>query len=219
MFNPIAVYRCYHPELSQMGANCIITAAGSIRMRINLTAKIGAVVIGAAPLARSSASARTCILGAMARRPTPFLAIFLNLLAATAHGAPLNCEHSPKEFVLARVVTTHARINFIAGSERKPTCPSPKSTCKLKAFLVPGDEVLMNPAEGPYVCATFKAQNRIESTGFLPRQALQMVPPEQTSPQKWDGKWLRDSEAEIVIKSREDEVEVSGTATWGGQRS
>jgi hypothetical protein len=42
-----------------------------------------------------------------------------------------------------------------------------------------------------------------------------MVPPEQASAQKWDGKWLCDSEAEIVIKSREDEVEVSGTATWG----
>jgi hypothetical protein len=45
--------------------------------------------------------------------------------------------------------------------------------------------------------------------------ALQIMPPEQASIQKWDGTWRRDSEAEIVIKSRADEVTVSGSATWG----
>jgi hypothetical protein len=74
----------------------------------------------------------------------------------------------------------------------------------------------MNPGEGSYVCATFKAQNGVVTRGFLPREALQTVPLEPASAQKWDGKWLRDSEGEIVITSHGDEVEVSGTATWGG---
>jgi hypothetical protein len=74
----------------------------------------------------------------------------------------------------------------------------------------------MNRGEGAYVCATFKAQNGVVTRGFLLREALQVVPPEQTSAQKWDGKWLRDSEAQIVIESSGDEVKVSGTASWGG---
>jgi hypothetical protein len=148
---------------------------------------------------------------------TPLLATFMSLLVTTAQGAPVTCEDSLKEIVLARVISTQTRVNFIAGPDRrKPACPSPESTCKLKAFVVPGDEVLMNPGEGPFVCATFKSQNGVVTRGFLPRESLQTVQLEPTSAQKWEGKWLRDSEAEIVISSHEDEVEVSGTATWGG---
>jgi hypothetical protein len=49
----------------------------------------------------------------------------------------------------------------------------------------------------------------------LPRAALELVPSEPPSIQKWDGTWRRDSEAEIVLKSGGDEVTVSGNATWG----
>ena len=148
-------------------------------------------------------------------RPIPVFMLFLSL-AAAANTDPLNCEDSPGQVVLARVGTTQARLNFVAGPDKRtPTCPSLESTCKLKAFLVPGDEVLMNTMEGSYVCATFKAQSGIVTRGLLLRAALQIVPPEQVSAQKWDGKWRRDSETEIVIESRKDQVKVSGTAIWG----
>jgi hypothetical protein len=145
------------------------------------------------------------------------IGIFLALLVVSAHAAPLNCEELPNKVVLARVVTTQARVHFIGGpAKRTPTCPSLESICKLKAFLVPGDEVLVNETEEAYVCSSFKAQSGIATTGLLPRAALRIVPPTQASSQKWDGQWRRDAEAEIVITSHQDEVEVSGTATWGG---
>ena len=98
--------------------------------------------------------------------------IFLTLFSVAAHGALLSCDDASKQVVLARIVTTQARINFVAGSDkRKPACPSPESACKLKAFLVPGDQVLMNRGEGAYVCATFKAQNGVVTRGFLLREA------------------------------------------------
>jgi len=128
-------------------------------------------------------------------------------------------EDTPNQVALARVVTTQTRLHFIAGRDkRRPACPSLGSACKLKAFLVPGDEVLVNVTEqGPYVCATFKTQNGILTRGLLPRAALQVASPEQAPAQQWEGKWRRDSEAEILIKSHGDEVEISGTATWGGR--
>jgi hypothetical protein len=46
--------------------------------------------------------------------------------------------------------------------------------------------------------------------GWLPRAALEIVSSEHLSAHKWDGKWRRDSEAEIVIKSDSDAVTVSG---------
>jgi hypothetical protein len=154
--------------------------------------------------------------------PSISRATFLSLSVAAAHAAPLNCEDwnedTPNQVALARVVTTQTRLHFIAGRDkRRPACPSLGSACKLKAFLVPGDEVLVNVTEqGPYVCATFKTQNGILTRGLLPRATLQVASPEQAPAQQWEGKWRRDSEAEIVIKSRGDEVEISGTATWGG---
>jgi hypothetical protein len=57
----------------------------------------------------------------------------------------------------------------------------------------------MSESEGPYVCATFKSQTGVVTRGFLPRAAFQLMPAEQAAAQKWDGKWRRDSEAEIVL--------------------
>ena len=149
-------------------------------------------------------------------------ATFFSLFVGSVHGAPLNCEdwneHTPNQVAVARIATTQPRVHFIAGPDkRRPACPSLQSNCKLKAFLVPGDEVLVNVTEqGPYVCATFKGQNWIMTRGFLPRAALQVASPAQIPAQQWEGKWRRDSQAEIVTKSRDGAVEVSGTATWRG---
>jgi hypothetical protein len=145
------------------------------------------------------------------------------LFVGSVHGAPLNCEgwneHTPNQVAVARIATTQPRVHFIAGPDkRRPACPSLQSNCKLKAFLVPGDEVLVNVTEqGPYGCATFKGQNWIMTRGFLPRAALQVTSPAQIPAQQWEGKWRRDSQAEIVTKSRDGAVEVSGTATWRGR--
>jgi len=130
------------------------------------------------------------------------------------HGSAAECELD--NIALARVVTKQARLNFVAaGSEQAPTCPSAEATCRRSAYLVPGDEVLTGAADGSYVCALFKSQGRAETTGFLPRMALEMVPPGPAPAQQWDGIWRRDRDTQIVVKSHHDDVEVSGSAVWG----
>jgi hypothetical protein len=147
--------------------------------------------------------------------PTP--ALVISLFAVVGEAAPIDCKKTPEKPVLARVVTTQPRLNFAAGpGKQTPGCPSAESACQLKAFLVSRDEVLVSQTDGPYVCATYKAQNGIVTRGLLPSAALQIIPPEPASAQKWEGQWRRDSDAEILLKSHEDEVKVSGNATWGG---
>jgi hypothetical protein len=143
-------------------------------------------------------------------------AMVLACLAVAAHAGPAGCELN--KVALARIVAKDARLNFVAGrSERTPACPSAESACRLKAYVVPADEVLVDTADGPYVCALFKAQGGTETRGWLPRAALQIVPPEpEPAPaRQWDGKWQRDREAQIVIKSHQDDLAVSGNAMWG----
>ncbi len=139
------------------------------------------------------------------------------LLAFLAIAARADCVLPERNLALARVVTKEAKLYYVSGPRKgTPECPSAANACRLKAYLVPGDEVLTNATDDPYVCARFKTQSFNETIGLLPRASLQIVLPEQVSIQKWDGTWRRDAEAEIVIKSRGDEVTVSGNATWGG---
>jgi hypothetical protein len=141
-------------------------------------------------------------------------AMFFTCCAVAAHAGPVGCELN--KVALAHVVAKEARVNFIAGpSKRVSACPSAESACRLKAYVVPGDEVLVDATEGPYVCTFFKSQGGTETRGWLPRAAVQILPPEPAPARQWDGKWRRDREAQIVITSHRDDVEVSGRALWG----
>jgi len=86
---------------------------------------------------------------------------------------------------------------------------------RLPAKGKPGDEVLTGATDGPYVCALFKSQRGTETTGWLPRTALEVVSPQAAPARQWDGTWRRDRDARITIKSDDDEVSVSGDAVWG----
>jgi hypothetical protein len=141
-------------------------------------------------------------------------AIVLAWLAGAAHAGPAGCEL--KKVVPARVATKEPRLHFVAGAgERTHGCPSAASACQLQAYVVPGDEVLLDLTDAAYVCAFFKSQGGSETRGWLPRASLELVAPAPAPPRQWEGNWERDREAQIVIKSRGDEVEVSGRAMWG----
>jgi len=145
------------------------------------------------------------------------VAIFVACLAVFADAAGADCSLSEKNVALARVVTKEAKLYFVSGNRKQaPECPSDANACRLKAYLVPGDEILTNVTDDPYICARFKSQSFIGTIGYLPRAALEFVRSENQSIGSWDGTWRRDSEAENVLKSSGDEVTVSGNATWGG---
>ena len=145
------------------------------------------------------------------------VAVFLALTGISTGAVRADCALSEKNIALARVVSKEAKLYLISGPRKgAPECPSAASACRQKAYLVPGDEILTNETDDPYVCTRFKSQAFIETIGYLPRAALEIIPSEDRSVQKWDGTWRRDSEAEIVLKSGGAEVRVSGIATWGG---
>jgi hypothetical protein len=145
------------------------------------------------------------------------VAIFVGFLAISSDAAGADCVLSEKNVALARVVAKEARVYFVSGPRKgAPQCPSPANACKLRSYLVSGDEVLTNATDDSYVCARFKSKSLIERVAYLPHRALEIVPSQEPSIAMWDGTWRRDSEAEIVIKSHDNEIEVSGNATWGG---
>ena len=97
-------------------------------------------------------------------------------LVGAAHAGPAGCELN--KVAPARVVTKEPRLQFVAGGgERTPGCPSAASACRLRAYVMPGDEVLVDLTDGAYVCAFFKSQGGMETRGWLPRASLELVAP------------------------------------------
>src|SRR5262249_36395772 len=106
--------------------------------------------------------------------PTSSLsAMFITCLAVAAHAGPTDCELN--KVALARVVAKDARLHFIAGASKRG-CPSAERACRLRAYLVPADEILVDAGDGPYVCAFFKSPGVPETRAFLPRTVVQIAP-------------------------------------------
>ena len=143
------------------------------------------------------------------------VAVFLSLIADSSDAAHADCALPEKNIVLARVVFKEAKLYFISGTRKGAfECPSAANACRLKAYLVAEDEVLMKATDAAYVCVRYKSRDFIETLGYLPRAALETVSSEHLPIEKWNGTWRRDSEAGIILKSSGDEVTVSGNATW-----
>lgn len=145
--------------------------------------------------------------------------IVLAVAASAAHASAAACRaaglhDAGAKLALARVATAEPKLNFVAGPDgRTPRCPSADGSCKRKAFVLPGDDVLLVVADGPYVCAAYRALTGVETAGWLPRAALQIVPLKPAAIQQWAGTWRRDADAELVLKPLGALVKVSGDAS------
>jgi hypothetical protein len=118
---------------------------------------------------------------------------------------------------LMRVRPAHLRLYFInSPGKTLPDCPSGAQACRLKAFLVPGDLVLVQRTEESFVCATYRSQRGAVTEGWLPFAALEAVdvsvPPRVSA---WAGRWVRDEEARITLTPRADVIAIDGVATSG----
>lgn len=119
---------------------------------------------------------------------------------------------------LASIAATNdARTYFLRNASDAPGCPSADAACRLKAYLVPGDEVVVWSHDGEYACASFNGAKGRVTTGFLPTAALVFADSAARDLADWLGTWTR-VEAEIRIEAAgEDRVVVSGDATWGAE--
>lgn len=119
---------------------------------------------------------------------------------------------------LARVGGNVARLNFVSNPGETPktrSCPSASADCRRAAFLLPGDNVLVDEIEGGFACATFVSARGVETSGWLPASGLEFRPSlAATAPGDWVGEWRR-VEATIKLKAAGNLLEADGEATWG----
>jgi hypothetical protein len=110
------------------------------------------------------------------------------------------------------------RLRFAKGGLDAPGCPSAEEKCQEKAFVTPGDAVVVGVASGAFVCATFTAPNQkaVSTNGWLPRAALVDAPTvDEPSVADWSGEWRSGEEKQISIVAAGPSLAVRGEATYG----
>jgi hypothetical protein len=164
------------------------------------------------------------------------LAVFAILLLAAVGATPLraqdvaasDCNPVPDlifhdaEPALRQVGPGAARVHFVMNGSDRAGCPNGDAVCAGRAFLVPGDAVVVTGVKGNYACATFAGPPPavLSTSGWLPGAAL--VPPSASiaanaeSIGDWIGDWRSGPEQQIKItRAADDRIALDGAATWG----
>jgi hypothetical protein len=143
------------------------------------------------------------------------IAALVLVVAASASGQEvISAEAARLDMTLGKV-RPKARIYFYSDSD-KARCPAPIESCRRKAYLMPGDVVLLGEIRDPMVFAAF-ANGKTMTEGWLPRTAVVPMPAPPSKAIAWHGAWVRDDEADIDIKSgaQAGTLHLEGQASWG----
>lgn len=143
----------------------------------------------------------------------------LGLIGVAAGPAPAQDFYAPDiakpGFTLARI-KHGARVSFYRGDET-PGCPALTARCRLRAYLVAGDLVLIGTSNGALVEAGFATGSGRVTIGWLPAGAIERIPtPSTVTSSDWLGSWSSDeAEIDIAPAPRPGHLTVSGEASWG----
>jgi hypothetical protein len=113
---------------------------------------------------------------------------------------------------VGRIRSSAARVSLVKGGAKLAQCPDASSACREKAYLVPGDLVVLGQKLGDFVCADYPGAKIVRS-GWLPVDAVATATFE-ASPEAFAGKWRR-VEAEIEISLKYGTLQAVGEATFG----
>jgi hypothetical protein len=98
-----------------------------------------------------------------------------------------------KPLMVARIVPAAPRVFFVRSSWEDASCPAETPACRSKAYLVPGDLVLVGRTNGPYTCVAYQSprdKKQIWTNGWITSASLVPVTPSR-APRlaDWVGTW------------------------------
>jgi hypothetical protein len=113
---------------------------------------------------------------------------------------------------VGRIKADAGKVNFRKNGDAANACPSTAADCQEKAYLVPGDLVVLGVTKGDFVCVDYQTAKGSRG-GWLPASAIEPAPA-VTDPASWTGKWKR-IEADISIENAGGGLKAEGNATFG----
>src|SRR5712691_3889169 len=114
-----------------------------------------------------------------------------------------NDDDSSSQLRLGAVVTSERRANFVLGGYAStPNCPNDTSSCRDKAYVVPGDLLIVGQSFRDFVCATYISEKGLGYWGWLPKANVSSIPSQShVDLNRWEGRWRA---PEMTIEIRRD---------------
>jgi hypothetical protein len=135
-----------------------------------------------------------------------------------------NPEHLCRNGYFPRESTSYrlAKIKGAAGDriyfhgDDNERCPDDQA-CRLKTYVIPGDEVIVSRTSGKFACSWFQPRKGSETVGWIETGRLawqETVPaPEMRD---WLGEWRATDNVIRISKSKEaGQLAIKGEASWG----
>ncbi len=118
---------------------------------------------------------------------------------------------------LGTVKAGEARVSFVQGASDRKGCPGPDPACREKAFVVPGNTVILGGTRPGYVCATYVGKAGAVRSGWLPAGSVDRAPePPAPGPTDWTGTWTAPEQTLVIRPGRAaGTLSVKGDATYG----
>ncbi len=124
---------------------------------------------------------------------------------------------SQQAFHLAAVGGTAPKLYFFNDRDG---CPQKGAACRTKAYVVPGDRLLLGKTHGEWTCAWYQGTSR-ETVGWVRNTDLLEQPDTAVQTGDWLGKWkeVYKGPGRIAISRMGDTLQVNGDTRWIGQNT
>lgn len=137
-----------------------------------------------------------------------FFAIFLTAqVFAQPDGYPENVcniglvSRASKDYKLARIIGNKSDKIHFYGDEPED-CPQGKN-CRLKSYLIPGDEIIVSRSFGDYACSWFQPRKGTETVGWIKLENLEWIEINKNPAQRnWVGDWRYPNSWIVISKSK-----------------
>ncbi len=118
-----------------------------------------------------------------------------------------------QDFKIGRVKASRAYFH----SDESEDCPE-GAACRRKAYLVPGNEVIVNRVRNGFACAWYSPVKGNPTVGWLKASDLSIsAPPKVTGTKAWLGEWVYEENGiELTDNKLAGFLNVTGNATWKG---
>ena len=146
------------------------------------------------------------------------VSLLLWLMFSSVHAIePLSCRNGffpDKQDALQLAMVNIAKGEKLYFYNDDEGCPqSPK--CKNKAYLVAGDNVIVNAITDGWACAWFQGKKH-ETVGWVSAEKLQIKPVDGA--EKWDGQWTYYDNT-LQFHTKDNKTEVAGEAFWTAENA
>jgi hypothetical protein len=144
------------------------------------------------------------------------------VVACPARGEDALCRGIPELsadpiLTLGHIASGTANVHFVKDAGTQPGCPSRAPVCAERAYLVPGDRVILSGRRDAFICATYINTKSSEWSGWLPADAVTSDGAAPVALSGWLGKWSR-VEADITVKAgKAGALQIEGDATFGAK--